>query len=85
MGVVPAARGRGIGAWLIGEVVRRRRSAGETTITFNVNVDNPHAAALYRRVGFARTRPPGQVPSLIPSASGCRAGSDLVAKAVVVR
>src|SRR5262249_38194643 len=53
MGVVPAARGRYIGACLIAEAVRRIRAGGETVITLNVNVDNPHAAALYRRMGFA--------------------------------
>jgi mycothiol synthase len=55
MGVVPAARGKAIGAVLIGEAVRRMRAGGETTITLNVNVDNPHAIALYRKLGFART------------------------------
>jgi mycothiol synthase len=52
VGVVPAARGASLGALLIAEAVRRMRSAGETTITLNVNVNNPHAAALYRRLGF---------------------------------
>jgi len=52
MGVVPSARGRGIGALLIGEAVQRMRSARETTITLNVNINNPHAAALYARLGF---------------------------------
>jgi ribosomal protein S18 acetylase RimI-like enzyme len=28
------------------------RAAGETSITLNVNVNNPRAAALYRRLGF---------------------------------
>ena len=28
------------------------RRAGETVITLNVNVNNPGAAALYRRLGF---------------------------------
>jgi mycothiol synthase len=55
MGVVPAARGRDIGARLIAEGVQRLRSAGASTITLNVNVDNPHAIALYRRLGFTRT------------------------------
>jgi mycothiol synthase len=55
LGVVPAARGRGIGAQLIGAAVRRMRAAGEDTITLNVNVDNPHAIGLYRRIGFTRT------------------------------
>ena len=54
MGVVPSARGRDVGARLIGEAVRRMRSGGETSITLNVNVDNPPAAALYRRLGFTR-------------------------------
>jgi mycothiol synthase len=53
MGVVPPVRGRDIGARLIGEAVRRMRSAGETNITLNVNIDDPPAAALYRRLGFA--------------------------------
>jgi mycothiol synthase len=55
VGVVPQARGRGLGATMIAEVVRRMRSAGESTITLNVNIDNPHAAALYERAGFTRT------------------------------
>jgi mycothiol synthase len=54
MGVVPSARGRGIGAALIGEAVRRMRSAGVEAITLNVNVNNQPAAALYRRLGFTR-------------------------------
>lgn len=52
MGVVPCARGHDIGAWLIGEAVQRMRSAGEASITLNVNINNPRAAALYRRLGF---------------------------------
>jgi mycothiol synthase len=54
MGVVPSARGHGIGALLIAEAVQRMRSAGETTITLNVNVNNPRAAALYTKLGFVR-------------------------------
>ena len=53
VGVVPAARGRGLGAALVAEAVRLMRSGGQAVITLNVNVDNPHAAALYRRLGFA--------------------------------
>jgi mycothiol synthase len=55
LGVVPHARGRAVGATMIAEVVQRMRSAGETTVTLNVNIDNPHAAALYERTGFTRT------------------------------
>lgn len=74
VGVVPAARGRDIGARLIGEVVQRMRAAGEASITLNVNVNNPHAAALYRRLGFtqigrrARYRAPASHgPVIIPT------------------
>jgi ribosomal protein S18 acetylase RimI-like enzyme len=52
MGVVPSARGKDIGARLIGDAVRRMRSGGETAITLNVNLNNPHAAILYVRLGF---------------------------------
>jgi mycothiol synthase len=51
VGVVPAARGRGIGAALIGEALARMRADGATHAWLNVNVDNP-AAGLYRRLGF---------------------------------
>jgi mycothiol synthase len=54
MGVVPSARGRDIGAALIGEAAARMRSAGQASITLNVDISNPHAAALYRRLGFTR-------------------------------
>jgi len=55
MGVIPPARGKDVGATLLGEAVRLMRSGGESTITLNVNVDNPRAIALYRRFGFTRT------------------------------
>ena len=54
VGVVPAARGRAIGALLVAEAVRLMRAAGEARITLNVNVNNPHAIALYERLGFVR-------------------------------
>ena len=52
VGVVPAARGRAVGALLIAEAVRLMRAGGEAGITLNVNVNNPHALGLYRRLGF---------------------------------
>jgi mycothiol synthase len=55
LGVVPQARGQNLGAHLVCEVVDRMRAAGETVITLNVNVNNPQAIALYRRLGFSRT------------------------------
>jgi mycothiol synthase len=62
VGVVPAARGRGLGAALVRESLTRMRAAGATEAWLNVNVDNP-AGRLYERLGFwiegrrARFRP----------------------------
>ena len=51
VGVVPAARGMGLGAALVGEALRRMRAEGATEAWLDVNVDNP-AGRLYRRLGF---------------------------------
>jgi len=55
LGVAPRGRGRDIGACMIAEVVSRMRAGGETSITLNVAIDNPHAQRLYCRTGFSRT------------------------------
>jgi ribosomal protein S18 acetylase RimI-like enzyme len=52
---VPAARGKDLGTRLLAEAIERMRSAGESAITLNMNVNNPQALALYRRFGFTRT------------------------------
>jgi mycothiol synthase len=51
VGVLPAARGRGLGAALVREALHRMRADGATAVMLDVNVDNP-AGALYRRLGF---------------------------------
>ena len=51
VGVVPAARGRGLGGALVCEALGRMRAAGRVEAWLDVNVDNP-AARLYRRLGF---------------------------------
>ncbi|WP_211277777.1 GNAT family N-acetyltransferase [Couchioplanes caeruleus] len=51
VGVVPAARGRGLGSALVTEVLRRMRAGGADEAWLDVNVDNP-AGRLYRRLGF---------------------------------
>jgi mycothiol synthase len=51
VGVVPAARGTGLGAALVRESLRRMRSDGAAEAWLDVNVDNP-ARRLYRRLGF---------------------------------
>jgi mycothiol synthase len=52
VGVVPAARGTGLGGALIRESLRRMAAAGATEAWLTVNVNNPSAAGLYRRLGF---------------------------------
>jgi mycothiol synthase len=54
LGVVPHARGREVASSMIAEVVTRMRSAGETSVTLNVGIDNSRAARLYGRLGFIR-------------------------------
>jgi mycothiol synthase len=51
VGVRPDQRGRGLGAVLVAEALRRMRAAGATEALLDVNVDNP-AGRLYRRLGF---------------------------------
>jgi mycothiol synthase len=51
VGVVPAARGRGLGGALVLAALGRMQAAGETEAWLNVNVDNP-ARRLYERLGF---------------------------------
>ena len=64
VGVVPAARGRGIGRALVTEALRRMHGDGAGHAWLNVNVDNA-AVRLYRKLGFehrgwrARYRFPG--------------------------
>ncbi|HEX6967454.1 MAG TPA: GNAT family N-acetyltransferase [Micromonosporaceae bacterium] len=53
VGVRPDRRGRGLGAALVAEALRRMRAAGAGVALLDVNVDNP-AGALYRRLGFIR-------------------------------
>ncbi|SFE55399.1 Acetyltransferase (GNAT) family protein [Actinoplanes philippinensis] len=52
VGVVPAARGTGLGGALIRESLRRMAAAGATEAWLTVNVNNPTAAGLYRKLGF---------------------------------
>jgi len=51
VGVVPAARGRGLGRALVLEAARRLRSAGDEGAWLCVEIRNP-AARLYRDLGF---------------------------------
>lgn len=53
MGVRLEWRRRGLGAALLGEVLRRFRDAGSTEVALDVNVNNPAARRLYERLRFA--------------------------------
>ncbi len=52
VGTHPAWRGRGLGAALVVEALRRFASAGVTHVTLDVNANNPAAARVYARLGF---------------------------------
>lgn len=54
VGTTPSARGAGIGAALTAKALRRMRAGGESEALLDVNVDNPGAACVYERLGFAR-------------------------------
>lgn len=51
LAVVPAARGRGIGERLLGNVLERSRAAGHRRVLLDLYADNP-AQRLYERMGF---------------------------------
>jgi mycothiol synthase len=52
MGLRPAWRNRGLGAFLLCEVLRRLRADGLAWAALEVNVDNDRALRLYQRLGF---------------------------------
>ena len=54
MGVAPDGQGRGVGAALVDECVRRARAAGATAITLHTADWLPAAIRLYERCGFVR-------------------------------
>lgn len=53
--VDPEARGRGIGARLLGDLLIRLEGAGATTVHLEVAADNSAARALYATAGFAES------------------------------
>lgn len=53
--IAPEARGRGLGARVVGEALAWCRAAGKPFARLLVTADNDTARAVYRRVGFADT------------------------------
>jgi RimJ/RimL family protein N-acetyltransferase len=52
MGLLPHARGRGLGRWLADETIRAARDSGMERIELEVFASNHRAIALYERLGF---------------------------------
>jgi len=54
LAVAPAARGRGVGAAIIQECIRRARAAGADAITLHTTDFMRVAMGMYERMGFVR-------------------------------
>lgn len=52
LGVDPEYAGRGLGAALLGESLKRMKQLGTTRVTLYVDGDNENAVTLYKRSGF---------------------------------
>jgi ribosomal protein S18 acetylase RimI-like enzyme len=54
MGVVPDYRGRGIGARLMDQALKKAFTTGIVRVELSVQADNTRAIRLYEKVGFVR-------------------------------
>lgn len=79
MGVVARARGRGIGAALLSELISAARAGGTTAISLSVEPDN-HARRLYERFGFEQVSTGGGALTML-----CRMGPAVIDPAVDFR
>lgn len=52
VGVTTSAQGRGIGTWLVRELIERAQDLGAARLLLEVRTDNDRAIALYERFGF---------------------------------
>jgi ribosomal protein S18 acetylase RimI-like enzyme len=60
--VVPAARRRGLGIRLMGELERRAREHGRTVLRLDTRADLVEARRLYARLGYREVAPSGSNP-----------------------
>jgi len=65
MWVAPEARGRGVGAALVEEVVAWARGSGLRRIYLDVGLHNAAARRLYERMGFVATGAMPQTPACV--------------------
>jgi GNAT superfamily N-acetyltransferase len=54
MSIIPEARGKGAGKWLMNEFLTDARGRGEAAMFLEVIEQNPVALALYERTGFSK-------------------------------
>jgi catechol 2,3-dioxygenase-like lactoylglutathione lyase family enzyme/GNAT superfamily N-acetyltransferase len=64
MYVAPAARGAGVGRWIVGALVNRARRAGYSEVVLQTGDRQPEAMALYERCGFTAMEPWGTYAEL---------------------
>ncbi|MDX2161371.1 MAG: GNAT family N-acetyltransferase [bacterium] len=55
LAVLPSAQAHGVGAALVGDVLRRFQRRGVTAMTVNTQLSNVRSQRLYTRLGFVRT------------------------------
>jgi phosphinothricin acetyltransferase len=52
--VAPGCRGRGVGALVLAELIRRARAAGHRSVIARITAPNARSLALHRAAGFAQ-------------------------------
>ncbi len=76
MGLVPKARGAGIGSWLMGCLIDEARARGERAMVLEVVEQNTPAVHLYRKCGFRTVRRLVSYASFPPHDAGEAASQD---------
>jgi ribosomal-protein-alanine N-acetyltransferase len=55
LAIRPEGQGRGLGAALVGDLIRQIQKGGGFRVTVNTQADNAASLALYKKLGFLRT------------------------------
>lgn len=80
IGVLPAARGKGLGRRLLDDVLATAAERGATRMVLEVRRDNAIAQRLYAAAGFARV---GGRPGYYATADGQGGDADVLARTLV--